>query len=259
MRKSSSSKPLATKAIALVAPAVVLVAGMLGSCGGGTQEPAGRIVKLNMDTTTGHEPTRLPVERSNAPGNAAVNTIPTMRFPASFKALFNDSNEVHLQAAVVNGFDHPVSDYRSAYRLNQPIVKVTTCDAYMVDTLTHSMPYLVPKSQKLLEEIGYAFSDTIRARCRGNYRIKVTSLTRSEFSSQKLQKRNRNASDNSCHRYGTTFDISWTKFDNRDPSYVLSEESLKNVLGEILYRMHEEGRCYIMYERKQSCFHITVR
>lgn len=232
---------------------------LLVACTGRQQEPPGRIVKLDMDSTPTRPPTATPVERRYAPVNAAVNTIPTMNFPAPFKVLFNDSNDVHLQAAAVNGFGCPISDYRSAYHLNQPIVKVETCDAYMVDTLSHSMPYLVPKAQKLLEEIGYAFSDTIRARCRGNYRIRVTSLTRSDYSATQLQRRNRNASENSCHRYGTTFDISWTKFDNRDPSYVLSEESLKNVLGEVIYKLHEQGRCYVMYERKQSCFHITVR
>ena len=227
---------------------------LLLACGPQKKERHGRIVKLEMDSTRhGSTP-----DKSYLPPSDAVQSIRTMKFPGTFKTIFCDSNDVHLAAATINGFS-PINSLYGAYHLSRPIVKVETCDAYKVDTLTHSMPFLVPKAQKLLEEIGYAFSDTIKARSRGNYRIIVTSLTRSDYSSARLQKRNRNASDNSCHRYGTTFDISWTHFDNRDPGFVLSEESLKNVLGEIIYNLHRQERCYVMYERKQSCFHITVR
>lgn len=36
-------------------------------------------------------------------------------------------------------------------------------------------------------------------------------------------------------------------------------DTLKWVLSEVLRDMREQGRCYIKYEVKQGCFHMTVR
>ena len=74
-----------------------------------------------------------------------------------------------------------------------------------------------------------------------------------------LRRRNRNASDNSAHQYGTTFDISYIRFMPGQSDYRLNDECMKNVLGEVLNDLRNRGRCYVKFERKQSCFHITVR
>ena len=87
----------------------------------------------------------------------------------------------------------------------------------------------------------------------------VTSVLRTNTSIAKLRRRNRNATDMSCHVYGTTFDISWRRFHHSDSTYIMSTEDLKNILGEVLYKMREDGRCYVKFERKQSCYHITTR
>ena len=60
-------------------------------------------------------------------------------------------------------------------------------------------------------------------------------------------------------RYGTTFDISWVKFDCLDPSMVISLEDLKNILAEVVQDFRKRGRCYAIFERKSGCLHITVR
>jgi hypothetical protein len=36
-------------------------------------------------------------------------------------------------------------------------------------------------------------------------------------------------------------------------------DTLKFVLSEVLRDLREQGRCYIKYEVKQGCFHMTVR
>jgi hypothetical protein len=36
-------------------------------------------------------------------------------------------------------------------------------------------------------------------------------------------------------------------------------DTLKWVLSEVLRDMRESNRCYIKYEVKQGCFHMTVR
>jgi hypothetical protein len=37
------------------------------------------------------------------------------------------------------------------------------------------------------------------------------------------------------------------------------QEDLKNLLAEVIYAVREEGKCYVKYERKSGCFHITTR
>ena len=146
-----------------------------------------------------------------------------------------------------------------AFRVSGPIQRIYSCDEFVVDSLWMSMPYLVPRAAQLLKDIGRTFQDTVRNRGGGDYRIKVTSLLRTEYSVSKLRRRNRNASDSSCHRFATTFDISWTKFDCLDTTQLVSLEDLKNILAEIIQQKREQGRCYAIYERRQGCFHVTVR
>ena len=190
--------------------------------------------------------------------DADIHRLPTYIEQRPLKEIFNDSNALQLVAAEKNGFK-PVTSLRDAYRINKPLVRIFSCDAYMLDDLSASVPYLVPKAAQLLKEIGYAFQDSIKKRGGKQYRIKVTSVTRTVYSVSKLMRRNRAATENSCHRYGTTFDISWVKFDCLDPSMVISLEDLKNILAEVVQDFRKRGRCYAIFERKSGCLHITVR
>ena len=174
------------------------------------------------------------------------------------KDIFNDSNHTQLRAAAANGID-PIVDLRSAFYLKRPLVKLHTCKLYYVATMKDSAPYLVPKAANLLKQIATAFADTIVARGGKAYRLRVTSMLRTDYSVAQLQQRNRNATSQSCHRYGTTFDISWSKFDCMDPSYQISQERLKNILAEIIYDFRARGKCYAIFETRQGCFHVTVR
>ncbi len=174
------------------------------------------------------------------------------------REVFNDTNDIQLPVAIANGIS-PVTDLRSAYHLKRPIQRIYSCDEFIVDSLWMSMPYLVPRAAQLLKDIGRTFRDTVRARGGGDYRIKVTSVLRTEYSVERLRRRNRNASDQSCHRFGTTFDISWTKFDCMDTTQLTSLEDLKNILAEVIQHKRQQGRCFAIFERKQGCFHITVR
>ena len=171
---------------------------------------------------------------------------------------FNDKNDVQLQAAQAIGIN-PIESFKDAYNISRPIVKIASCEEYTVDTLTHSMPYLIPKAADLLKDIGKAFTDTVVARGGKKCKMIVTSLLRTDNSIDRLRRRNRNATEMSCHVYGTTFDISWRRFHHSDSTYIMSTEDLKNILGEVLYKMRENGRCYVKFERKQSCYHITTR
>lgn len=193
----------------------------------------------------------------SGPTDTTVHGMVTHIVPGRLMDIFADTNELQLSAAIKHGIE-PIQGLH-AYRLKRPLVRLNTCDAYAVDTMWFSLPYLVPRAQHLLHDIGQAFTDTVKARGGKDYRIYVTSALRTDYSVRRLKRRNRAATEQSCHRYGTTFDVSWTRFDCRDSSYVVSLESLKNILAEIVYEKREQGRCYAMFERKQGCFHITVR
>lgn len=176
----------------------------------------------------------------------------------SLGRVFNDSNYLHLEAANELGLS-PIDDTQSAWCLLRPIVEVKSCREYYVDSLSHSYPYLVPEAADLLSEIGRRFNDTLSARGGGHYRIKVTSVTRSRLSVGRLRRVNRNATEASAHQYGTTFDISYLKFICDSAGVYRTQEDLKNLLAEVLHGLRRDGRCYVKHERKQSCFHITVR
>lgn len=175
------------------------------------------------------------------------------------RKVFNDSNHVQLQAASQIGF-RPIMHDADILHLSRPVQRVMSCEDYYIDRLTHSYPYLVPEAADLLADIGRAFRDSLDARGGGAYRIKVTSLLRTPATLSKLRRVNRNATGESTHSYGTTFDISYSKFICDDASAPRRTfEDLKNLLAEVLFSLREQGRCYVKYEVKQSCFHITVR
>lgn len=175
------------------------------------------------------------------------------------RKVFNDSNHVQLQAAAAVGFS-PIQSDADILHLRRPVQRVQSCEDYYVDKLTHSYPYLVPEAAELLGDIGRSFRDSLQARGGGAYRIKVTSVLRTPATVKKLRRVNRNATEESTHSYGTTFDISYSKFVCDDASAPhRTFEDLKNLLAEVLYKLREQGRCYVKYEVKQSCFHITVR
>ena len=187
-----------------------------------------------------------------------IHHMPTYIVPGRLRDIFLDTNDLQLPAAIRNGID-PITDLHSAWHTKRPLQRIYSCDEYMLDTLTMSLPYLVPRAAQLLKDIGRDFQDTIRTRGGKDYRIRVTSLLRTDHSVARLKRRNRSATEQSCHRYGTTFDISWVKFDCLDSTHVISLEDLKNILAEIVYNQRQRGRCYAIYERRQGCFHITVK
>lgn len=172
--------------------------------------------------------------------------------------IFNDSNYIQLASAQEVGLN-PITSLRNTWRLRRPIVKIEPCREYFVDELTHSEPYLVPEAATLLSDIGKTFNNALRTRGGGDYRIKVTSVLRTPESIKRLRRRNGNAVEASAHQYGTTFDISYNDFICDNASTPRTVQDLKGLLAEVLYDLREQGRCYVKYERKQACFHITVR
>lgn len=176
-----------------------------------------------------------------------------------YDEVFNDSNYIQYAAAERLGID-PMHTLADTYHTRRPLVRVESGDNYVIDNLTHSMPFLVPEAARLLDDIGREFGDLVEERGgdRGN-KIIVTSLLRSPYSVKKLRRVNRNAVDSSTHMFATTFDISWNNFYSPDSTRAENGVILKGILAEVLKQKRDEGRCYVKFERKTPCFHITVR
>lgn len=201
-------------------------------------------------------PNRWDAHLDSAPDEVCVKL--KLRHIGSLKNAFRDSNYLHLEAADKAGCAI-IGDINDAWYLKKPLVEIRSCENYYVDNLTHSYPYLIPEAAELLDEIGRRFREELQAQGGGDYRIKVTSVLRTPMTVNRLRRINRNATDASAHQYGTTFDISYSRFICDSVSVGRTFEDLKNLLGQIIYDLREDGRCYVVFERKQSCFHITVR
>ncbi len=176
-----------------------------------------------------------------------------------YRKAFGDKNPVHIRAARAIGIK-PIHTDEDIWKLDRRLVRINSCAEYYLDDLTHSFPYLVPEAAQLLSDIGRTFNDSLSARGGGAYRIKVTSVLRTPATVKRLRRVNRNATGESTHSYGTTIDISYSKFvvdSICEPRRTFAD--LKGLLAEVLYDLKAQGRCYVKYEVKQSCFHITAR
>ena len=179
---------------------------------------------------------------------------------------FGDGNELQLTAARKNGIDVAIPTREEAQKLvdQGKLVWVGGSPLFYLDDLHHSMPYLVPKAYRLLNRIGINFIDSLQSKGIPPHKIIVTSVLRSNEDVSRLKRQNGNAVSESAHVFATTFDISYTKYDEMadDPMKVHDanrEITMKRALGEVLRDLRYEGRCFVKYEVKQGCFHITVR
>ena len=179
----------------------------------------------------------------------------------SYKDKFRDLQSKQEQAARAIGLSTPPQNREQAAKMRSQLTQIKTNDYYIVDSLTHSIPYLVPKAAAELESIGREFADILQRNGLPHYRFYVTSILRTKDDIKHLQKSgNINATTNSCHNYGTTFDLAYSRFDKvtRTREY-MHQDNLKLVLGQVLLNHQRAGKIYVKYEYKQACFHITVR
>lgn len=179
----------------------------------------------------------------------------------AYATLFADVNDLHLEAAASVGLKKPIEKRDNFDAAKLSLVKISGSDSYTVAKLTHSVPYLTKGAAKELSAIADGFSRKLSENGLPPYRLIVNSVLRTSEDVAKLRRSgNVNASENSAHSYATTFDISYTKYQKADDSEdVMDPYELTKVLGEVLRDERAAGRCYVKYEKKQHCFHITSR
>lgn len=202
------------------------------------------------------EYTAFPVDSLSRP--RPIRSVP------SYRTAFPDLQEVQIVAAQKWGVS-PVADRAEAESRKAELVYVGASPYYDVDkAMSHSIPYLVPRASCLLQRVGRNFLDSLYVKGVPLHKVIVSSVLRTDDDVRRLKSRNPNASEQSCHRYGTTFDVCYNRYttvshpDGPERRAVQSD-TLKWVLSEVLRDLRERELCYIKYEVNQGCFHITVR
>ena len=218
----------------------------------GTEEQADPTKKTGFDK---NRPSRF----FNSDGTVAKHRIWSV---ARYADAFPDSQQVQIVAANRWGVE-PVINRSDAEQRKNELVYVQSSPYYHIDKMYRSIPYLVPRAAVLLNDIGRAYYDSLQIKGIPLHQFIITSVLRTKEDVNKLRHYNGNATENSCHLYGTTFDISYNRYltvqTADEPRRAVRNDSLKWVLCEVLNDFRKNGRCYIKYEVKQGCFHITVR
>lgn len=179
-------------------------------------------------------------------------------------SIFKDRNQTHLNVAIKNGIT-PLDSRKEVENVQSQLKHIETNDFYKVDKLTHSVPYLTEGASELLTLIAKNFQDSLNSKGYENHRIIVTSLLRTRNDVTRLQKSgNKNATTHSTHMYATTFDITYARFDRMLTASAIikkrpSQKIMHKILAEVLKDLKYQRKCYIMYELRQRCFHITSR
>ncbi len=208
------------------------------------------------DRKTSAAPKPRPTKRPSQPH--PIRSVP------SYNLAFPDVQDVQILAARHWGV-RPVRNRRQAEERKSELVFVGCNPFYDIDpAMRSSIPYLVPRASMLLHDIGRNFLDSLYVKGVPLHKIIVSSVLRTEDDVARLLQRNGNASEQSCHRFGTTFDIAYNRYTTVSPPdgaprRAVQNDTLKWVLSEVLRDLRQDGRCYIKHEIKQGCFHITVR
>jgi uncharacterized protein YcbK (DUF882 family) len=180
---------------------------------------------------------------------------------------YSDLNKIHLKYAESNG----IKGFKSDKEFNEKakelvsdgdLVKIENSDYYVVDKLTHSHPYLTPKAADLLDEIGKRFQKKLEDKDMKKRYFQITSLLRTGESQRRLGQSNTNATSNSSHLYGTTFDITYARVFRKPKlmdKFEVEDGPAIKLLSETIGELRKENRCVVVTERKERCFHITVR
>lgn len=208
------------------------------------------------------DPKEQPIE-IHAADHSASGGYHKIYSVASFNDCFPDLQEVQIVAAQRWGVT-PVANREEAERRKNELVYVGANPYFDIDPrMSQSIPYLVPRASRLVDMIARNYLDSLAIKGIPLHKIVVSSCLRTEMDVQNMKGKNVNVSENSCHRFGTTFDISYVTYSTVAPPgetrRQVRNDTLKWVLAEVLDDIRRQDLCYIKHETKQPCFHITVR
>ena len=177
----------------------------------------------------------------------------------SYSKTFNDINDAHVELAKAVGLKSIPKDRESVVK--DKLALVSDNEYYVVDNLRYSVPYLTKSAAAELNTIGKAFNESLKEKGFPVYKLVVSSVLRTQEDLDHLRRSgNPNASDNSAHCYGTTFDITYTRFFREEETdEFMQPYELTKVLAEVLLEQKKAGHILVKYEKHEHCFHITAR
>lgn len=182
------------------------------------------------------------------------------------RLLKKHKNDLHLEEAHKSEISAPIKD-QATFKAeideickDADLEKLETNELYAVARLTHSVPYLNEKSAKFVDLLGERMQEAFDEKGVTRYRFVLTSVLRTEKDQRQLQRINANATPNeTSHYFGTSFDISQTRFLLNDSKESVYNYRLRNILARELLKLQDEGKCYVILESREKCFHVTVR
>jgi hypothetical protein len=200
--------------------------------------------------------------------------------------LLND----HLQAAVRFGTpavrdEAQIQSYLQAGRLLA--LENTPDTLFYYYNVPRGLRFLTPGAALGLERIGARFQEILRERAGERpapppVKFAISSMLRPTAYQTNLRGRNANASLNSSHSHGVSFDIFYDEYYVRLPGALASlaepearvQEALRARLGfllgaslrrqfrsaltETLLQLQDEGLLYAILEKNQRCYHVTI-
>lgn len=180
---------------------------------------------------------------------------------------YRDLNDLHLRYAEKNGIRPFTTDKKFHEEVGNlvkrnKLVKISDNNYYVIKHLTHSHPYLVPEAAEMLELIGKRFRKKLDERNMERYLFRITSVLRTEESQKSLGRRNRNATGISAHTYGTTVDITYQHLVIKSMfgrKKLVSDPAAMALLSTVIGELRQEKKLVVVTEKKEPCFHITVR
>lgn len=177
----------------------------------------------------------------------------------SYPKAFADLNDAHVELAKAVGLRSIPKDRDAVVK--DKLTLVADNDYYVVDNLRYSVPYLTKSAAAELNAIGKAFNDSLKRKQFPEYKLVVSSVLRTQADLDRLRRSgNPNASENSAHCYGTTFDITYTRyFREEETDEFMQPYELTKVLAEVLRDQKKAGRILVKYEKHEHCFHITAK
>ncbi|EAZ80161.1 DUF5715 family protein [Algoriphagus machipongonensis] len=218
-----------------------------------TQAYMPELKKQLKDTYTTISNTVIPEKKKTEIPEAIEVELPELRVVPPIPKEVTKEYDKHLYAAEHNGFGLIENEEHFNKLIDEEkLVLIKEGTGYEVMKLTHSHPYITPYSKEVLEEIGIAFQTIMES---DSY-FTLTSVTRTPEQQKSLRRRNSNATNgNSSHSYGASFDISYIRFNGRKSWSRKSQKKLEKVLEEF----EKAGKIFFIKERKQRCYHVTVR
>ena len=104
----------------------------------------------------------------------------------SYKRSFGDLTERLPKTAQAIGI-RPLASREEAEEMKERLRHITTNERYAVDSLTHSIPYLIPGAANLLDSIGSNFLDSLESKGLNPNKVIVTSVLRTEDDVKRLR------------------------------------------------------------------------